>query len=163
MTGLSGVTEVRVPGSVVREAETHLRTVGRRGLEGFALWAGAAEGSVFRVSASFIPKQTGHRLPEGVCVIVAGEELHRLNVWLYEHRLTLIAQLHSHPTEAYHSATDDAYPIVTTVGGVSIVVPNFARSPFSVASSAIFRLQQAGGWRQLRVAEASRLIRIQDS
>ena len=53
-------------------------------------------------------------------------ELPRLNVLLHERNLTLVAQLHSHPTNAYHSSTDDTYPIVTRAGRISLVVPDFA-------------------------------------
>jgi len=82
-------------------------------------------------------------------VVVDGPELHRINVWLYEHEMTLIAQIHSHPTDAYHSETDDAIPIITTPGGLSLVVPDFARGPADLTTYAIFRLSESGDWKEL--------------
>ena len=36
------------------------------------------------------------------------------------------AQIHTHPGEAFHSASDDRWPIVSQAGFISIVLPNFA-------------------------------------
>jgi hypothetical protein len=162
MNGFLAVTDIQVPWSVVDEANSHLREVGRRGLEGFSLWAGRQNGQSFSVETNIIPVQTGHRSESGVCVSVDSQELHRINVWLYENSMTLIAQLHSHPTEAYHSDTDDAYPIATTVGSLSIVVPNYARQPFSLAASAVYRLIPQRGWVFMSPKEVTSLITIID-
>ena len=162
MRGLAHVNAVIVPRRCVDEAHAHLALVGGRGLEGFALWAGALAGDVFRVSGTIIPEQTGLRTDLGVCVTVDGRELHRINVWLYNRSLTLVAQLHSHPTDAYHSGTDDAYPIATTTGSFSLVIPDFARAPFSLGTCAIYRLLPSHGWVELRPEEAERLIVIED-
>ena len=43
------------------------------------------------------PKQTAYRLAGGLCVRVEADELHRLNVWLYEHAERLAIQVHSPP------------------------------------------------------------------
>src|SRR5438067_2168734 len=100
MSSLASVETVKVPRRCVEEAHGHMALVGKSGLEGFALWAGVPEAGAFQVSDTIIPEQTGLRTDLGVCVTVDGRELHRINFWLYERRLTLVAQLHSHPTEA---------------------------------------------------------------
>ena len=41
----------------------------------------------------------------------------RVNRTFYEQGLTLAGQVHSHPADAYHSDTDDAYPLMTLIGG----------------------------------------------
>ena len=160
--GLLGIEQVFVPASAVERAQEHLREVGEIGYEGFALWAGVSEGKRFFVREAIIPDQTGHRSPEGVCVAVGADELHRINVWLYEHEMTLIAQLHSHPDEAYHSDTDDAYPIATTLGALSLVLPYYAKQPFSVKSCAVYRLMPGRGWAEVSKAAAARLITVVD-
>ena len=48
-------------------------------------------------------------LEDGLCAGSTAEELHRLNKWLYENGETLGVQIHTHPTDAYHSATDSAW------------------------------------------------------
>jgi hypothetical protein len=161
MRGLAHLNAVLVPRRCVAEAYAHLALVGRQGLEGFALWAGTADGDVFQVSDTIIPEQTGLRTDLGVCVTVDGRELHRINVWLYGRGLTLAAQLHSHPTDAYHSGTDDAYPIATMTGSLSLVIPDFARASFSLETCAIYRLLPPRGWVELRPEEAKRLIVIE--
>jgi len=138
-----------------------MRSAGKQGLEGVALWAGRLDGPGFRVSKTIIPKQTALGLSSGLLYLVDGDELHRLNVELYRERLTLIAQLHSHPGEAYHSDTDDEFPIATTEGSLSIVVPNFARGPLDPSSWAVYRLQPEG-WIRLHERNASDLIRIEE-
>ena len=37
-------------------------------------------------------------------------------------------------------AVDDALPIATTVGCLSLVIPNFAREPFALDQCAVYRL-----------------------
>ena len=85
-----------------------------------------------------------------------------MNVWLFENDLRLIAQVHTHPTEAYHSETDDAFPIVTTEGALSLVIPNFANGPANLTQYACYRLRR-GHWVELTPAVVAALVRIQDS
>lgn len=96
-----------------------------------------------------------------MCVVTGPEELHRINVWLYREKLTLMAQIHSHPGRAYHSSTDDEYAVATTVGCLSLVVPDYARAPFDLVRTASYRLDATGVWRPLSAAQAQRLIVIE--
>lgn len=158
MSGLTRVNSIVVPKSLAAAAQAHCADVGRRGEEGIALWAGTLDGKTFRVSRTVIPAQSALRAGGGICAVVDGAELHRINVWLYENGLKLVAQLHSHPSEAYHSDTDDAYPIVTAVGGVSIVIPDFGWGPFSLDRCAVYRLAAGAGWVELSPSQAEALI-----
>ena len=92
---------------------------------------------------------------------VEADELHRLNVWLYESAERLAIQVHSHPTEAFHSDTDDTYPIVTTLGGLSLVVPDFARYGVRGPETALYRLSSAG-WKGLSPADAGRVLCMEE-
>jgi hypothetical protein len=160
MSGFSGVALVRVPQRCVCEAHTHLRQMGSRGDEGIALWVGTVEETTFHVTRTLIPRQLGVRTLGGICITVDGDELHRINMWLYEQGLRLIAQLHSHPTEAYHSETDDTYPIATTQGCLSLVIPDFAVRPFTLDECAVYRLDQRGTWQELTVKQVASLIQL---
>lgn len=161
MNGFLDLETIRVSMSAVAEAHEFLRMAGERRAEGFALWAGRREGAVFNVISAIIPAQVAHFTDDGICVSVGPEELHRLNVSLYTERISLIAQLHSHPGSAYHSDTDDAFPIATTVGCLSLVIPDFARFPFSLSSCAVYRLTEGGVWSFLPPRDAERLIVIE--
>lgn len=160
MSSFLNIGEIIVPQTVVESGQAFMQDAGRRGCEGMVLWIGCPADNRFEVRELLIPKQRGIRTPDGVCVVVDGDELHRINVALFRSGQRLIAQLHSHPTHAYHSPMDDAHAVATTVGCVSIVVPNFASSPFSVIGSAVYRLAENGKWIEIAPGEASKLIRI---
>lgn len=159
MSRLTEVERVIVPRSVVEEVLNHLRLVGKSGLEGVALWAGKADGRYFEVVKAIIPRQTALKLPTGLVYFVEDDELHRINVTLFKEGLTLIAQLHSHPGDAFHSETDDAYPMMTEVGGISIVVPHFAREDLGQMAWAVYRLKKTG-WNALDRDASDDLIEI---
>ncbi|MEJ7786481.1 MAG: hypothetical protein WKF96_16890 [Solirubrobacteraceae bacterium] len=143
---LASVRRFTVPERVVSSTERSLRSAGREGYELFVLWSGQHSGPRFDVLTAHVPRQTSYRLETGLCVRVDGEALHALNVWLFDSGETLGAQIHAHPTRAYHSETDDTFPIVTTLGGLSLVVPDFCRRGLFVRSAA-YRLT-ANGWLQ---------------
>lgn len=126
---LMGITDFVVPLQLVDQTLQPLQEAGERGYEAFVLWGGRADagGSRFEFVSAYMPKQTMSRSDDGLLVVVDGEALFQANRAFYERGLTLAAQVHSHPTRAYHSDTDDAYPLMTLVGGLSGVVPDFGR------------------------------------
>ena len=140
---LRGVEQFRVSACVVRATIEAIRFAGRDGLEAFVLWSGRRDGDIFTIADLHFPKQTSYRSNAGLCVRVDGSELHRLNVWLYEAKQVIGVQVHSHPRDAYHSDTDDAYPIATIDGSLSVVLPWFARDGWESAEIAAYRLEQA--------------------
>ena len=160
MSSLLDATTFEVPRSAVDVAHDHLRQMGKQGVEGFALWVGVKSDKVVRVREAYIPRQRAVRSKAGLCVVVDHEELHRMNVWLYQNGLEIVAQLHSHPGSAYHSDTDDSFPVATTVGCLSVVVPNFAVEPFAVSSCAVYRLMPSGQWAEVPSYNAAGLISI---
>src|SRR5262249_18421679 len=133
---------------IVKETEKTLRRAGAEGYEAFVLWSGRQNGRLFNIQTIHVPKQNSYRLDSGLCVRVDGDELHRLNVWLYEAGEILAVQVHAHPDDAYHSDTDDTYPIVATLGGLSIVAAEFCRTGLFTSSTAIYRLQRDGWTKQ---------------
>ena len=65
-------------------------------------------------------------------------------MWLYEAQQVIGVQIHSHPRDAYHSGTDDTYPIATLEGSLSIVLPFFGRDGWESNGIAVYRLGQGG-------------------
>jgi len=98
------------------------------------------DGPRFMIRDVIVPEQQGIRSDHGLAVTVPGPELHRINLHLYKSGMRLLAQIHSHPTHAYHSEMDDEYAIATALGSFSLVVPDFARDPFAIARCATYRL-----------------------
>ncbi len=153
------ITAFQIPARLIEATEKPLKEAGRAGYERFVLWSGTRSAEIFQVQTVHVPSQTAYKLESGLCVRVGGDELHRLNRWLYENHETLGVQVHSHPTAAYHSDTDNAYPIVTQIGALSIVVPDFCRRGLFTSGTATYRLR-SGGWRELPIPTASRLIQV---
>ena len=141
---LTGVTRFLVPSSVVTDTERSLREAGRDGYERFVLWSGMVRGTDFLVRTTHVPEQRSYRLPDGLCVTIDGPALHALNVWLFDHREVLGVQVHSHPKDAYHSETDDTFPVVTLLGGISLVVPDFCVDAMFAGGHAVYRLTHDG-------------------
>lgn len=65
-------------------------------------------------------------------------------------------QVHTHPGEAFHSATDDAFPIIHKPGFLSLVVPNFGLGPIGFDEAFLTEIQSDGRWQE--VAIPSRLV-----
>jgi hypothetical protein len=160
MNTFEPIVRFRVPADICDGTDAQLREAGRVRAERFVLWSGIVVESDFQVRTMHVPRQTAYRLPDGLCVRVEGAELHRLNVWLFENHERLAVQVHAHPTDAYHSETDDTYPIVTTRGGLSLVVPDFGRAGVRGPGTALYRLG-ASGWDEIPSAVAAVLLQLE--
>ena len=132
MSTFESIREFVVSGDLCDATDRQLREAGLDGNERFILWTGIVRDDRLLVRTMHCPKQTAYRLASGLCVRVEADELHRLNVWLYENAERLAIQVHSHPTEAFHSDTDDAYPMVTTLGGCRSSCPTSPGTAFEV-------------------------------
>lgn len=145
------ISRLLISHDIVEATERALRDAGAQGHELFVLWSGRMEADTFGAETYHVPPQVAYRTEHGCGVRVDGAALHELNVWLYAHQEMLGVQVHTHPTHAFHSDTDDAYPIVTAEGGISIVVADFALDGLMADSTAIYRLE-AGTWRPFPLA-----------
>jgi len=152
VTGPNGLLEISrflLPRSILVDTIQLLQEIGDLGLESFVLWGGVVEGEgdQLRFTSVHRPAQQPHRTPYGLAVSVPGDELARMNLWLYQHGEILAAQVHSHPTDAFHSDTDNEYPLVTLLGALSAVAPYFARGGLDeLGEWAWFRLTGVGQW-----------------
>lgn len=67
------------------------------------------------------------------------------------------AQVHTHPGAAYHSSTDDDFPIIRSEGFLSLVIPRFATGP--VGFERAFLAQVRGGhFEEVRIADELEVI-----
>lgn len=160
--GLMHIEKVFIPKEFIRGVYDEFRATGQEGYERVALFAGVKQKSEFLVSHLLYPRQKLIRTAHGLAFHVDGDELERIWEWLYANTCSLIAQIHSHPSAAYHSPADDALAIITTFGGLSIVVPDFGNSDESFEQSAFFRLLPSIGWTALTLSEIENLIKIID-
>jgi hypothetical protein len=65
-------------------------------------------------------------------------------------------QVHTHPHDAFHSETDDAFPIIHKPGFLSLVIPNFGLGPVGFNEAYLTEIQPDGRWQV--VAISSRLV-----
>jgi hypothetical protein len=146
--GLLEINTFVVPPDVVAGTIDFLQEVGSCGAEGFVLWSGRKETETrFRFMSAYIPEQRALKTENGLLVLVDGKALFAVNKKLYERGEILGGQVHTHPTSAYHSDTDDHYPLVTLVGALSIVIPDFASyAPADKKTWACYRLRGYGMW-----------------
>lgn len=159
MSVLEPVEQFVVPRSLVESTVEVLQEIGGRGFEAFVLWGGQFhESDNFRFTSAYCPEQQTSSGEEGLLVVVDGDALFRANRAFYERGEILAAQVHSHPTAAYHSSTDDEFPMMTLVGGLSAVVPDFASAGSAGTDSwAWYRLTAHREWVEL---DSDRMIRF---
>src|SRR5689334_7347509 len=84
VVALAEVERFRVPARVIDATDRALREAAVHRAERFVLWTGRVQGDEFQADVAYVPGQTAHTLPDGLCVTVHGDELHKLNRWLYE-------------------------------------------------------------------------------
>jgi hypothetical protein len=71
------------------------------------------------------------------------------------HQQRLIrAQVHTHPRRAFHSTTDDRFPIVSTPGFLSLVLPRFAQPPQTLEDAYLACLGADGRWSRVEIGAA---------
>jgi hypothetical protein len=150
---------ITVNRAVVQRTLMALQEFGSHQLEGLVLWLGEIGLGKAHVVKALVPTQHPISGDEGLGYFVSGETLFELNRDLASTGLRLIAQVHSHPDEAYHSDADDRYAIVTADGGFSLVVPDFGHTSSDPASWAVYRLNQ-GEWQALSDKQAQEMLKV---
>jgi hypothetical protein len=134
---------LRLPSDIVHRTFHTLRECGRGECECAVYWTGPAAGDVVDGYEHPIHR----RSPFGYEV----EDNWLTQFWkqLAASKRSVKVQVHTHPGEAFHSATDDQWPIVSQEGFVSIVIPDFAAGEPSLDRAWIGSLQADGKWRHL--------------
>ena len=145
---LTSIRELRIPPRVLEPTLDFLAEQGRHGHEGFVVWGSRRiDEHTLRFTSCYVPEQTAHKTPDGLLVVVDGEALFRMNRAFYERGETAAGQVHTHPTDAYHSSTDDHFPLVTLRGALSLVIPDFAKEGLrGMPGWAWYRLRELGQW-----------------
>lgn len=138
-----------IPKTVLLESGLLLAEPGREGLEAVVLWIGRRRGErEVEVMSVYMPRQYAFRSERGVAVTVDEDDLTELIAALPSGTF-IPARLHSHPEEAFHSATDDDNMLISHVGAISIVVPYFASRPIQLGRCSVNELGPDFRWREL--------------
>lgn len=73
-------------------------------------------------------------------------------------RTGIRVQIHTHPGTAFHSPTDDGYPIIHTPGFLSLVIPRFGLGPVGFAGAFLTEIGLDGRWCEQLVESRLRII-----
>lgn len=148
----------------MQETIAFLRTQGASKKEGIVLWRGTVESHmVGRVTAAIVPEQTALSSAFTGHVTVPLEARSRITRQLDQLGEVLLAQVHSHPADAFHSDVDDQHSIVLHKGALSIVVPNFGAVAFEdLSETETYRLIRWPTWQRLSAPERQRLLVLED-
>jgi hypothetical protein len=121
-------SKICIPLYVQEQTIAHIRECGSNNEEGFVAWSGVWHNSKLIVKSAIVPidNYTKHyasmRFSDEIIESVADSILAKGEI--------LIAQVHSHPFEAFHSITDNRYPLIHRRGFYSLVIPYFGKWGF---------------------------------
>jgi hypothetical protein len=143
---------VYCPKTLMQATIDALQQAGQRRCECVVLWTGHRAGEDLRVSEVLRPPQRAKAdmfviPPDGMAVVM--DHLRRT-------RGMIVAQVHSHPQKAFHSAADEQWAIVRHLGALSIVLPWFASRVTADSfwrDAAIFEMSLGNRWHEYDPAE----------
>lgn len=143
MRGLKQKMLLKISKNLIEESLIILKNSPRK--ERVLLWLGRRLDLDYIVDEVYVPIQIVgkdyFRIPEEGMEIL----LNKLRL----SRKMIIAQIHTHPFEAFHSAADNEWAIVRHVGAYSLVLPFFCRTTninnFS-SKVAIFVMTESNNW-----------------
>ena len=149
---------LRIPESVLDDTWRYLGARGRQMLEGVVYWTGDATPKKAAVKHSLVPLT--YERESAVHLVVGREAVFDLIKRIHELDEFLLARVHSHPNEAFHSWSDDGGCLSGRVGFLSIVVPDFACRPPRVNEWAVYERTCCSEWRHLDKVEVRRRLLI---
>jgi hypothetical protein len=142
------MNSLRVIDRLVARTVEILQQGGAQNCETVVLWLGSSN----EVREVYRPEQIVDvdffRLP--------GESVRALMGHLRTTRQRVLAQVHSHPGEAFHSRADDKWAIVRHEGALSFVLPEFAAHTDAGTfqdDAAVYRLSAADKWERVHARE----------
>lgn len=140
---LPPATPLTLPTAILEEARTFFEDRGAIGLEGTAMIKLGSQVNLV------IPRQNARRDAYGHVNVEVPREGQMDLALALEPDETYVARIHSHPGEAFHSAADDANPVITFEGGISIVVPFFGLGLRRGLDTCAVYLFTSGRWTEL--------------
>lgn len=136
----------RLAPSVLEATFAHFRQCGRGRHECQVLWV-SPWATPEAITEAVHP---AHRATVGGFQ-VSGTWLNQFWLGLAHEKKGVRVQVHTHPGEAFHSATDDEFPLVHTTGFLSLVIPNFAMGPVGFDDAFLAQLGADGKWTQVPI------------
>ena len=151
---------IYVPTAILDVSVLWMRQSGTQGEERFLLWAGTVSSGEAHVATVVMPRAKSGQLHGEIPADVVGRVLEALD----SRDLVPIAQIHSHPRQAFLSNIDRKRPLVSVPGFLSIIVPDFAFvDADAVDAWAVYEFRGHNQWRELAAAEKQDRIVLDQS
>ena len=159
-TDLSRLRRLVLSTVVLDVTREHILAHGAANSEAALCWAGTTDGESGLVTTALVFASAGER----GSVHVSASETGLLYAHCHARGLTLLAQVHSHPADAFHSPFDERSPHSAEPGFLSLVVPNFGACRFdSFEAWAVFEQVSYEKWREWDATEKRRRLKLLDS
>lgn len=143
---------------VLEQARTFFEDRGAHGCEGTALVAATAPadspGCPLLGDTLVIPSQEATPVPRASVTVTSAGDLQVVTALAPEQ--LYVARIHSHPSLAFHSRTDDANPALTHEGAYSIVVPYFGLGLRTGLDACAVFVRERHWWTELVAGTARR-------
>jgi hypothetical protein len=149
-----------VPSLIVDHTELLLRQAGTHAEEGFVIWAGSLAGGDAYISSVVIPKMDLGDVHGQISAETTADLLNGLDA----RDLVPVAQLHTHPRDAFLSDIDSERPVIAVPGFLSIVIPAFGFVDLTdVGSWSAHEFLGAGRWSELTEQDRRQRFIIDES
>jgi hypothetical protein len=145
---------LRIPAELLAETFALLRRCGGGRRECQVLWTSAWD-DLTNISEVVHP----HHLAHSGGFELASDWINRFWQELARTRRGIRVQVHSHPSEAFHSTTDDDHPIIHTVGFLSLVIPDFGLGPVGLNRAYLAEIDPNGKWQEVAPDTRLEIIR----
>lgn len=139
------ISKLQVNVAALSDTLRYLHQSGLHHSEGVVLWLGQRNAQRSTVTHVYQPIHSA----AADFFHIPREGMAHLMRYMDEHTVSVVAQVHSHPHEAFHSQADDRWAIVRHLGALSLVLPDFARDANStnfMDLAATFRLNASNQW-----------------
>lgn len=151
----SGITTVYIPDLIWEDTLSALRKYSKTSSEGLVYWGGIIGATQELIVSSLLKP---NHSPQGGRVKLADKESATLVRTLYNRDEKLIAQIHSHGGQAFHSHGDDLYATSFHEGFFSIVVPYFGVGINKISECAVYEYR--GGFQELPQQEITERFKV---
>ncbi len=143
----------RLNGEVLEDTFRHLRACGCGRRECQVLWL-SSWGSPQDIIRVVHPRHQAH---VGGFVL---DDQWLSDFWLElgETNMGIRVQVHTHPEEAFHSSSDDEFPIIHKPGFLSLVIPNFGLGSIGFKDAYLTEIQPDGLWQEVAIGSRLALI-----
>jgi proteasome lid subunit RPN8/RPN11 len=137
---------VSCPSRLWKQIVADLERRGNHRHEAGAFLLGTETKGHFEVtSAIFYDELDPQAYATGVCVL-RGDAFAALWAQCRERKLTVVADVHTHPGEARQSSVDRVNPMIARAGHVAIIVPNYARWPIPSRRLGVYEYRGQHEW-----------------